>query len=223
MLRQQLAQVTATQEEERRRIARELHDGVGPTLASLNLRLRTAAKRLTRDGHPAAEEIKELAELVQASIQDIRRLIQDLRPAALDEFGLVSALREYVARYQAEQNLEVTLALPGIDERLPSPVETVLFRVVQEALANVARHAQAQRVKIGLSLDPKGVTLCIADDGRGFDPQAPRTGTHLGLWSMHERVEQLGGRFGVDSAPGHGTELTITIPAESDFLQSNTL
>ena len=223
MLRRQLAQVTATQEEERQRIARELHDGVGPALASLNLRLRTTVKLLERDGHPAAEEIEELAELVQVSIQDIRRLIHDLRPAALDDFGLVPALREYVARYQEEQDLEVTLALPRIDERLPAPVETTLFRVVQEALANVARHAQAQWVEISLTRDPEGVTLCIADDGRGFDPQVPRTGAHLGLWSMHERVEQLGGRFGVDSAPGRGAELTITLPLESAPLQSTTL
>jgi signal transduction histidine kinase len=179
-LRQQLAQVTATQEEERRRIARELHDGVGPTLASLNLRLRTARKRLTRDGHPVAEEIEELADLVQASIQDIRRLIYDLRPTALDELGLMPALREYVTRYQVEQGLEVTLALPEGDERLPAPLETALFRVVQEALANVAKHAQARRVEIGLTGDREGVTLRIADDGRGFDPKAPRSDTHLG-------------------------------------------
>jgi signal transduction histidine kinase len=164
MLRQQLAQVTATQEEERRRIARELHDGVGPTLASLNLRLRTTGKHLERDGHPAAEEIEELAELVQASIQDIRRLIYDLRPTALDELGLMPALREYVARYQEEQGLEVALALPEGDERLSVPLETALFRVVQEALANVAKHAQAQQVEIDLTRDEEGVSLRIADD-----------------------------------------------------------
>jgi signal transduction histidine kinase len=211
-LRQQLAQVTATQEEERRRIARELHDGVGPTLASLNLGLRTAGKRLTRDGHPVAEEIEELANLVQASIQDIRRLIYDLRPTVLDELGLVPALREYVTRYQGEQGLEVALALPEGDERLPAPLETALFRVVQEALANVARHTQSGRVGVSLTYDQEDVTLRVADDGRGFDPQAPRSGTHLGLWSMQERVEQLGGHFEVDSAPGMGTTVNARVP-----------
>jgi signal transduction histidine kinase len=212
MLRQQLAQVTATQEEERRRIARELHDGVGPTLASLNLRLRTARKRLERDGHPVADEIEELADLVQASIQDIRRLIYDLRPTALDELGLMPALREYMARYQEEQSLEVALSLPEGDGRLPAPLETALFRVVQEALANVAKHARARRVEIGLTSDGEGVTLRIADDGRGFDPKAPRSNTHLGLWSIRERVEQLGGQFEVESSPGRGTTLRIVIP-----------
>jgi signal transduction histidine kinase len=231
ILRQQLAQVTAAQEEERQRIARELHDGVGPALASLNIRLRTARKLLERDHHPVAEEIEELAELAQANIQDIRRLIHDLRPAALDELGLVPALREYVARYQEEQGLEVALALPALpvpsvaegspvegpegDKRLPAPLETALFRIVQEALANVAKHAQARRVEVTMTRDREGVTLRVADDGRGFDPQAPRPGTHLGLWSMRERVEQLGGQFEVESAPGQGTKLTITIPAKS--------
>ena len=214
MLRQQLAQVTAAQEEERRRIARELHDGLGPALASLNLRLRTARKLLQRDGHPTAEELQELAELVQASIQDIRRLIHDLRPVALDELGLGPALREYAARYQEEQGLTVVLSLAKGDERLPAPLETALFRVVQEALANVAKHAQAQRVEIDLTYKQEGVNLRVTDDGRGFDPQAPRPGTHVGLWSMRERVEQLGGQITIESVPGRGTQLTVNIPAE---------
>jgi len=253
ILRQQLAQVTAAQEEERRRIARELHDGVGPALASLNIRLRTARKLLERDHHPVAEEIEELAELAQASIQDIRRLIQDLRPAALDELGLVPALREYVARYREEQGLEVALALPALpvpspalseaegvterssvegpalssvegpegDERLPAPVETALFRITQEALNNVAKHAQAHRVEVALMRDRAHVTLRIADDGRGFDPEASRPGVHLGLWSMGERVRQLGGQFEVESAPGRGTRLMVTIPIHEEAETSN--
>jgi len=236
ILRQQLAQVTAAQEEERQRIARELHDGVGPALASLNIRLRTARKLLEQDPQLAAGEIEELAELAQANIQDIRRLIHDLRPAALDELGLMPALREYVARYQEEHGLEVALTLPALpvpspalseaegvaegspvegpedDERLPAPLETALFRIVQEALANVAKHAQTRRVEVAITRDRREVTLCIADNGRGFDPQAPRPGTHLGLWSMRERVEQLGGRFEVESVPGAGTTVRATIP-----------
>jgi len=214
ILRQQLARVTAVQEEERQRIARELHDGVGPSLASLNIRLRTVRKLFERDRDLAAKEIKELADLAQANIQDIRRLIYDLRPTALDKLGLESALREYVARYREEYGLEVALALPEGGERLPAPVETALFRIVQEALNNVAKHAQAQRVEVVLARDREGVTLRVADDGRGFDPQAPRSGTHLGLWSMQERVEQLGGRFEVESAPGKGTKLVITVGSE---------
>jgi len=212
MLRQQLARVTAAQEEERRRIARELHDGVGPTLAGVSIRLRTACKLLERDHHPAAEEVDELAEQVQESIQDLRRLIYDLRPAALDELGLVPALREYVARYREEQGLDVALTLPQGGGRLPAALETALFRIVQEALNNVARHAHARRVRVELTWDEKAVTLRVVDDGQGFDPQAVQAGTHVGLWSMRERVKQLGGRFEVESAPGAGTKVKAVIP-----------
>jgi signal transduction histidine kinase len=215
ILRQQLAQVTAAQEEERQRIARDLHDGVGPALASLNLRLRTAGK-LVRPNPAAAQELKELAELTQANIQDIRRLIYDLRPAVLDELGLVAALQEYVARYRQEQGLFVTLNLPDGKDRLPAHLETTLFRVIQEALTNAARHAKAKHVEVALDWDAAQVTLRIADDGQGFDLREAaaraKGGQHLGLWSMRERIEQLGGRLQVDSQPGRGTTIQATVP-----------
>jgi signal transduction histidine kinase len=214
ILRQQLAQVTAAQEEERQRIARELHDGVGPALASLNLRLRTAGK-LVQPNPAAAQELKELADLTQANIQDIRRLIYDLRPAVLDELGLVAALKEYVSRYQQEQGLSVTLSLPEGKDRLPAPLETTLFRVIQEALTNAARHAKAKHVDVALDWDAQ-VTLRIADDGQGFDLREAaaqaKGGQHLGLWSMRERIEQLGGRLQIDSQPGTGTTIQATVP-----------
>ncbi len=220
MLRQQLARVTAAQEEERRRIARELHDGVGPTLASLNIRLSTARRRLERDRHPVATELRELSEHVQESIQELRRLIYALRPAALDELGLIPALKEYVARYREGEGLEVRLFLSsdeGIEpaERFPAGVETALFRIVQEALNNVVLHAQASRVEITLAWDEEWIRLRIEDDGRGFDPQAARARSQIGLWSMEERVRQLGGRFTVRSAPGSGTTLQAVIPRRS--------
>jgi signal transduction histidine kinase len=215
ILRQQLAQVTAAQEEERQRIARELHDGVGPALASLNLRLRTAGK-LVQPNPAAAQELKELADLTQANIQDIRRLIYDLRPAVLDELGLVAALKEYVDRYQQEQGLSVALSAPEGKARLPAPLETTLFRVIQEALTNAARHAKAHRVEVKLDWDDARVALRIADDGQGFNLQEAadraKGGQHLGLWSMRERVEQLGGQLQIDSQPGAGTTIQATIP-----------
>jgi signal transduction histidine kinase len=215
ILRQQLAQVTAAQEEERQRIARELHDGVGPALASLNLRLRTAGK-LVQPNPAAAQELKELADLTQANIQDIRRLIYDLRPAVLDELGLVAALKEYVERYQQEQGLSVKLSLPQGKERLPAPLETTLFRVIQEALTNAARHAKAKHVEVALDWDNAQVSLRIADDGQGFDLREAaaraKGGQHLGLWSIRERIEQLGGRLRIDSQPGTGTTIQATVP-----------
>jgi signal transduction histidine kinase len=211
VLREQFAQVTAAQEEERQRIARELHDGLGPDLASLNIRLLTVRKLLEREGHPVASEIEELAEQVQASIRDIRRLIHDLRPVALDELGLVPALREHLARCRQEHDLAIEF-VADVGERLPVALESALFRIIQEAVNNVLRHAQAQHVFVALTRDADQVKLRVADDGQGFDTQLPRSGRHVGLWSMRERVEQLGGQFEVHSAPGQGTSVTTVVP-----------
>ena len=211
MLREQFAQVTAAQEEERQRIARELHDGLVPVLAGLSIRLHTVGKRLEREEHPIAGEIGELAEQAQASSRDIRRLIHNLRPLALDELGLVPALRQHLAHCEREHGLAVEFVTDE-GERPPAPVETALFRIVQEAMNNVVRHAQAQQVGVTLVCKVDHVELCVVDDGRGFDIQLPRSGRHIGLWSMRERVEQLGGQFQVRSAPGQGTAVTALIP-----------
>jgi signal transduction histidine kinase len=211
VMREQFAKVTAAEEEERQRIARELHDGLGPALASLNIRLLTVHKLLERDEHPVAEEIQELANQVQASIRDIRRLIHHLRPVALDELGLVPALREYLAHCGQEHGLVIEFSTDE-GERLPAPVETALFRIVQEAVNNVMRHAHAKHVSVTLTRDVDHVNLNVADDGQGFDAQLPRTGKHVGLWSMRERVEQLGGQFEVHSAPDQGTTVNTVVP-----------
>jgi two-component system sensor histidine kinase DegS len=192
-------------------MARELHDGLGPALASLNIRLLTVQRQLQREGHPAAGEIGELASQVQASVRDIRRLIYHLRPVALDELGLVPAVREHLMRCEHEHGLTVDFAA-DVGERLPAPVETALFRIVQEAVNNVIQHAQARRVSVTLTRDAERVQLRITDDGQGFDAQLPRSGRHIGLWSMCERVEQLGGQFELTSAPGQGTAVTAALP-----------
>jgi signal transduction histidine kinase len=211
VMREQFARVTAVQEEERQRMARELHDGLVPVLASLSIRLHTVGKRLDREEHPTAVEIKEMAEQAQASSRDIRRLIHDLRPVALDELGLVPALRQHLARCEGEHGLVIDLTADE-GHRLTGPMETALFRIVQEAVNNVIRHAQAQHVGVMLKRNREQVILQVVDDGQGFDAQLPRSGRHVGLWSMRERVEQLGGQFEVRSAPGQGTVVTAVIP-----------
>jgi len=219
IMRQQLARVTAAQEEERRRIARELHDGIGPALASMSLRLR-ALLAILEDADPAsraaaAAEIEELARLATDHVRDIRRLIYDLRPAALDELGLVPALRDYLQRRQRERGLEIGLHADEGD-RLPATVETALFRFVQEAVNNAIKHAAAQAVDVSLVREKGSVRLSVTDDGQGFDPQAPRSSKQVGLWSMRERVEQLGGEFELQSAPGQGTTLTAWVPLDEE-------
>jgi signal transduction histidine kinase len=219
LLRDRFAQVTAAQEEERQRMARELHDGLGPVLASLNIRLLTVQKQLQRDGHPVASELGELAAQAQAGIRDIRRLIYDLRPVALDELGLVPAVREHLAR--CEQECDLVIQFSADDpaegagprgERLPAAVETALFRIVQEAVNNVIRYAQARHLSVTLTRSVERIQLHIADDGQGFDAQLPRSGPHIGLWSMAQRVEQLGGQFEVLSVPGQGTTVNAALP-----------
>jgi signal transduction histidine kinase len=210
-LRERFAQVTAAQEEERQRIAQELHDGLLPVLASLNIRLHTAGKRLEREEHPLAGEVRELAEQAQTNSRDIRRLVQDLRPVVLDELGLVPALRQHLARCEREHGLTVEFVADE-GERLPAPVETAVFRIVQEAMNNVLRHAQAQYVGVTLNRDRDHVDVQIVDDGQGFVTHLSPSTKHIGLWSMRERVEQLGGQFQLRSAPGQGTTVTARVP-----------
>ncbi len=124
---------------------------------------------------------------------------------------MVPALREHLARCEREHDLVVEF-LADEGERLPASVETALFRIVQEAVNNVLRHAQAGHIHVTLMRAPDQVTLRIADDGQGFDTQLPRSGRHVGLWSMRERVEQLGGQFEIRSAPSRGTTLTTVVP-----------
>jgi two-component system sensor histidine kinase DegS len=211
LLREQFAQATAAQEEERRRFARELHDVLVPFLASMQIQLHTVGKRLEREAHPLADEIRQFAEQAQATSREIRRLVHDLRPVALDELGLVPALRQHLAHCEREHSLIITFEANG-GQRLPAPVETALFRIVQEAVNNVVRHAEAQHVDVTLKRDVDQVSLQIVDDGLGFDVQLPRSDRGIGLWSMCERVEQLGGQFEVRSAPGHGTTVAAVVP-----------
>jgi signal transduction histidine kinase len=214
LLHQQFLQNVEIQEEERCRIARELHDGVAPSLASLNIRLQTMRKQLERERHPAVGEVEELAQQVQANIQDIRRLIYDLRPTALDEIGLVPALQEYTAHFQRDQGIAVQLICPE-DLVCPSPAtEITLFRVIQEALANIAKHAHANEVIISLERTRAGISLIVQDNGQGFNLQAPISGNHIGLWSMQRRVENLGGCLRLQSVLGYGTQVSVQIPLE---------
>lgn len=214
LLRQQFIQGAAIQEEERRRIARELHDGVGSALAGLNIGLHRVRKHLEAERSPVAAEVHLLAAETQASIQEIRRLVYDLRPAALDELGLVAALRAYVSRCRGDHGLDVSLTVATDSLRLAPAVETTLFRIAQEALTNAARHASAEHIEVRLACEPGQVVLEVCDDGRGFVHRAPVAGAHLGLWSMQKRVEQFGGGLFIDSAPGRGTLVRAWIPLD---------
>jgi signal transduction histidine kinase len=188
------------QEEERARIARELHDEVGQALTGLILGL---------EGLPG-DRVEALKELARHTLTEVRRLALDLRPSVLDHLGLEAALRRYVREYAERTGVEVDLSL-HLTRPLPQELETVVYRVVQEALTNVARHSGSPRASVGVVEVLGEVRVFVEDEGRGFDPQAVDPGRQ-GLLGMRERVELLGGRLSVESAPGQGTRVQVRLP-----------
>lgn len=204
--------------EERQRIARDLHDSVSQSLFSTTLHLRTAGRALAREGMdpagPVGQEINRAGQLTGGALAEMRALVFELRPGALAEDGLVVALRLHAAAVSARE--ELAIAVHGPDERLPltSEAEEQLYRLAQEALANVVKHAHATEVAIDVSTAGGAVAMAIRDDGRGFDAAAGRAGS-FGLRSMRARATDLGGRLEIASAPARGTVVRVDVPAGS--------
>jgi signal transduction histidine kinase len=207
--RDALRRVVSGQELERRRLARELHDETGQALTSILLGLRAVEE--TDSAEQMHEAAAELRELVVATLQDVRRLAVQLRPKALDDFGLAAALERLAQTFSESTDIRVDLEAQLGEERLPPEVETTLYRIVQEALTNVVKHAEASRVSILLVRRQASATAVIEDDGRGFNPATARE-DGLGLLGMRERVELHDGRLTVESQPGSGTTLVVEVP-----------
>jgi signal transduction histidine kinase len=199
--------LVSAREEERRRLRRDLHDGLGPQLAGLTLKLDAARNLLGRDTQAADALLGELKIQTQSAIADIRRLVYDLRPPALDDLGLIGALREQIAQYQYHQ-LSITIDAPEQLPALPAAVEVAAYRIAQEALTNVVKHAKARRCRISLGVS-SGLCLDIRDDGCGL-LSGRRAG--IGLNSMRERAAELGGRCEISPAPGGGTCVVAWLP-----------
>ncbi|NPV09574.1 MAG: GAF domain-containing sensor histidine kinase [Anaerolineae bacterium] len=210
-------QVTRAQEDERLRIARELHDETVQALILLSHRLDALAADADHMPGAAAERIEELHELTEHIIQGVRRFTRDLRPPTLDHLGLLPALQGLVADLQGETDIESSVEVVGEQRRLAPEVELVLFRIVQEALSNARRHSGASHVSVLVEFHHDRVTVTVKDDGKGFHVP-PRlgdlaSGGKLGLMGMHERARLLGGTLEVHSAPGAGTSITASVPA----------
>jgi signal transduction histidine kinase len=206
--RDALQRAVEGQELERRRLARELHDETGQALTSILLGLRSLEQMDSKD---VGEAVGNLRDLVVQTLQDVRRLAVELRPTALDDFGLAAALERLANGFAEQTGATVELESRLGDERLPADVETVLYRIVQEALTNVVKHAQADRVSIVLQRKDGKVMAVIEDDGRGFSAAAREDGG-LGLVGMTERVELVNGRLQIESAEGAGTTLVVEVP-----------
>ncbi|HEX5941533.1 MAG TPA: GAF domain-containing sensor histidine kinase, partial [Anaerolineales bacterium] len=200
--------LVTTREEERRRMRRDLHDGLGPTLASLAQLLDTARSLVARDPDAAAALLNDIKGEVKSTITDIRRLVYALRPPVLDELGLVSAIGEHVGRYNQPNGLQVSINAPDHLPLLPAAVEVAAYHIALEALTNVARHAHARSCRICLSLQD-GLCIEITDDGDGL-PADFHTG--IGLTSMRERAAELGGEFKLESGATHGTRVWARLP-----------
>ncbi|MDX6442017.1 MAG: hypothetical protein QOE43_1746 [Gaiellaceae bacterium] len=201
--------VVEAQELERRRLARELHDETGQALTSILLGLKSLEDALGADKARAA--VAELRELVVATLQDVRRLAVELRPKVLDDFGLVPALERLAESFGDQTEIDVRFETGLGDERLAPEVETALYRIVQESLTNVVKHAQARVVSIVLARKGGAVALVIEDDGRGFDVGDTRDGG-FGLEGMRERIGLLEGRLQVESRAGAGTTIVAEVP-----------
>jgi signal transduction histidine kinase len=207
--RDALRRAVQAQEAERRRLARELHDETGQALTSILLGLSVVERAESTEAARAAAG--ELRDLVVETLQSVRRLAVELRPSALDDFGLEPALSRLgqTVREGGELDVQVEARLGGV--RLPADVETALYRIVQEALTNVVKHAGAAHVSVVLTRKPGSVVVMIEDDGRGFDPTTS-SGDRLGLLGMLERVQLLDGSFQLQAAPGSGTTLIVELP-----------
>ena len=202
-----LRRVVEAQELERRRLARELHDQTGQELTSVLLGLKAVEE--AKSGAERAEALAAVREQVVETLHDVRRLAVELRPKALDDFGLVPALERLRDTFAEQTGMRVDLE-SRIRERLPTDVETALYRIVQEALTNVVKHAQATAVSIVLAPKDRAVTALIEDDGRGFTPDG--SGEGLGLLGMGERLALLGGRLKIESSHGAGTTIVAEVP-----------
>jgi signal transduction histidine kinase len=214
-LRQLSRQILSAQEEERKRISRELHDVIAQTLTSINIRLASLKKASSLSTKGMEANIARTQKQVEKSVAIVHQFARELRPAVLDDLGLIPALHSFVKTFSARTHLQIHLAAFAGVEELDIAKRTVLFRVAQEALTNVSRHAKAQRVTVSITKLADGVAMHIKDDGKSFSVERVLHGKgskRLGLLGMRERVEMVGGTFCVESAPGHGTTIQVEVP-----------
>jgi two-component system sensor histidine kinase UhpB len=211
-------QVLTAQEEERQRIARELHDETAQSLTSLLIGLRMIEKATTPQDISA--RVAELRAQTGRTLEEVRKMAVDLRPSTLDDLGLAAALQWYTHDFARRTRTQVRLTANGLNRRLSDDVEVVVYRIVQEALTNVAKHADARSVDVSVTCAQSYLEAAITDDGRGFDVDAIMSSRErgLGLFGMQERVALVGGTLQMSSQPGRGCRVSMSIPLESDKL-----
>ena len=208
-------QLLSAQEEERKKISRELHDVIAQTLTSINVRLAALKKQTTLSTEDLERSIARTQQLVQESVNIVHRFARELRPTVLDDLGLIPALHTFMKGFKEETGIHVSLSAFAAVEQANGDKRTVLYRVAQEALTNVARHAQASKAEVRIQKLDGTVCLRIKDDGKGFQVERvlhAKKNKRLGLLGMRERVEMVNGNFTVESVPGKGTTIRAQIP-----------
>lgn len=214
-LRTYIGAITTGQEDERRRLARELHDDTIQALIALNQRVQLTQLKLAEDPEALAA-LEEIQTLTEQTIQDLRRVVKALRPLYLEDLGLVAALEMLAQETTESTGFSIEFTHTGVERRLPPETELALYRIAQEGLSNILRHAQASKVSLGIAYTSNEIQLTITDDGCGFDvPESPAEfapSGHFGLLGIHERSELIGAQFEIHSTPGEGTRLEIISP-----------
>ena len=214
-LRYLTRQLLLAQEEERKKISRELHDEIAQTLTGINVQLATLKTEATTNVKGLQKKIARTQRMVEKSVDIVHRFARELRPTVLDDLGLIPALHSFVKSLAKRTGIHIHLTVFAAVEKLAGDKRTVLYRVAQEALTNVARHAQASLVDVSIEKLPHSICMKIKDDGKSFQVDRmlnARKNKRLGLLGMRERVEMVGGSFRVESAPGKGTTIRAQIP-----------
>lgn len=216
--------VIKAQEEERWRVARDIHDGPAQTLANVVLRAEICEKLLDTDPTSVREELAQLKTTVRNSLMDIRRIIYDLRPMTLDDLGLVPTIRRMVNDFTERYQMDINFKFHGREERLNTVLEVAVFRIIQECLNNIVKHANASKVSVILEYTGSEILISVRDNGRGFNKDevfSMSEGEHYGLLSMRERVKLLDGEFSIETAPGRGTRIFSRIPVANSEVTQN--
>jgi signal transduction histidine kinase len=216
----------SVQEEERRRISRELHDVIAQALTGINVRLASLKKQTAANTKGFHKKIEMTQRMVEKSVDIVHRFARDLRPAMLDDLGLIPALQSYMKGFMEETGIRVTCTAFAAVEQLDNGKRTVLYRIAQEALSNVAQHAQASHAEITLSRHKDRVKMEVHDNGKGFEVNGltfTKSSKRLGLLGMRERMEMIGGTFCVESSPGHETTVRVEIPCEDCAIKKRSI
>ncbi len=201
------------QEEERKRVAREIHDGPAQSLANLVMRVEVTQNMLHKDLEKADKELEELKEIVRSSVKDVRKIIYDLRPMSLDDLGLIPTLRKYIEDFVEDTGIKIDFTVLGEEQELPSTHEITVFRLIQEGLNNINKHAQADTGQVRLEFAAENLNILITDDGVGFNPEKNNTDSY-GITSMKERCNLLDGEFDLQSSKHRGTRIRIKLPMD---------